>query len=126
MESQNKISRQELIDEEKLKRINEIKIQKQKLIDEKKLKEYNCDFTKDRKKIATKKCVHHEHAESLSELKKAHDESKLAARLFAQKEKERIKKEEAERYLQLKEEKLHLVSHRFLSKEITFYCTREF
>jgi len=49
MESHFK-SRQELIDDEKLKRIADIKLQKQKLVEEKKLKEYNIDFTKDRKK----------------------------------------------------------------------------
>jgi uncharacterized surface anchored protein len=124
MESHFK-SRQELIDDEKLKRIADIKLQKQKLVEEKKLKEYNIDFTKDRKKIVIKKCVHHDHASNFAELKKANEESKLAARLFEQKEKQRIKKEEADRYLQLKEEKLHLVSHRYLFKEITFHCSRE-
>ena len=49
MESQAK-HHQEL-DEEKAKRIAEIKAQKQKMLDEKKLNSYNIDFTKDRKKV---------------------------------------------------------------------------
>lgn len=127
MPAEIKIIKQELLqkltkskvelDTGKFKHIEELRAEKLQILEEKKQKEYSIDFTKDRKKIVVKKPVCCQADEQ--EIKKATIGTKIAAKIYAKNEHERILREEAERFTQLKHEKLHTVSPRFLGKELS-------